>query len=75
MPQIHQYVYSRGTWLAENLCVDVGHQVPSSHVVHDKADVLRSLKTAEEAEQEWMGGATHSHKHTLLTQEAVEIKG
>lgn len=72
---MHTHVYSHGTWLAKHLGVDVGHQVPSSHVVHDEADMLCRLKTAEEAEQEWMEGVANWHKHTLLAQEAVDIKG
>lgn len=55
-----------GSWLREDVCVDVHHQVTSCCVLHNKTHVLWSLEARKQVDQEGMVGQVHNLKDALL---------
>lgn len=62
-----------GPWLAENLIVDVHHQVAAAGVLHHKADVLRRLKAGKKVDQEGVAHLGGRLEDALLRQQALHL--
>lgn len=58
--------YIHGSWLCEDVCVDVHHQIASCCVLHNKTHMLWSLEACKQVDQEGMVRHVHGLKDALL---------
>lgn len=65
--------HSHGTGLSEDIGVDVHHQVTAGCILHDKADVCRSLEAGGQVHQEGVACLRRCFQDPLLAQQAVGV--